>query len=318
MQYSRTSLMTIGAIVLATLIAPLLLPGFITFQLTQIIGFALALVGLNVLAGWAGQPCLGHGAFFAIGAYITAVLTQHAVPWWIALPAASILGSGIAFVLGKPILRLERTYLALATFALALAVPQLLHFSAFEQWVGGATGLQITRPSPPAWMSSFATEDAGMYWIALFTALSATIGVEVMLRGRLGLELRAIRDHSIAASACGIDVTRAKMLAFSLSAALACLGGGLYALSVQLVTPDSFTLFLSLTMLVALTIGGAGTTAGPWIGAVFVQVVPTLAEKVSTAAPWAIFGCAVLLVVFLEPRGLLVLVRRLARRAASR
>ncbi len=298
----------------AAVVAPLFLPGFLTFQLTQVVTLALALVGLNVLTGWAGQPSLGQGAFFAIGAYLTAILIQSSISWWLALPLATVIGCLIAVGLGSAFLRLERTYLALATFAWALAVPQLLHFPGLSQWTGGAAGLQLTRPAPPPYLPHSITEDVWMYWISLFVALGASAAVSTLLRGRLGLTLRALRDHPVAAGSCGIDITRAKSQAFAISAACACAGGGLYALSVQLVSPESFTVFLSLTMLVALTIGGVGTTCGPWIGAVFVQTVPALAEKVSSAAPWAIFGCSVLLVVFVEPRGLLRALERLTAR----
>lgn len=133
---------------------------------------------------------------------------------------------------------------------------------------------------------------------------------------RLGLELRALKDHAVAASSCGIDVPGSKAIAFMLSAACACAGGGLYALNVQLVTPDSFNMLLSLTMLVALValvalvVGGPGSLIGPWIGAAFVQFVPPLADRISTAAPWAIFGAAILIVVFVQPRGIAGLFQR--------
>lgn len=289
---------------------PLLVPAFLTFQLTQMIGLGIALVGLNVLIGWAGQPTLGHGAFFAVGAYGTAILVETGLPWWAALPAACAIGSALAFVIGKPILRLEHTHLALATFAIALAVPQLVRNAAVERWTGGAQGLQLDRPAPPAWLSNWVGQDMWMYWVALAVAVAVVLGVQRLSSARLGLELRALKDHSVAASSCGIDVPGSKAIAFMLSAACACAGGGLYALNVQLVTPDSFNILLSLTMLVALVVGGPGSLIGPWVGAAFVQFVPPLADRISTAAPWAIFGAAILIVVFVQPRGIAGLFRR--------
>jgi branched-chain amino acid transport system permease protein len=304
--------MNLRMILIAVLAAavPFVVPAFLTFQLTQALGLGIALVGLNVLTGYAGQPSLGHGAFFAIGAYAAAILVGLGLPWWAALPAAAAIGATFAAVLGKPILRLEHTYLALATFAVALAIPQLLRNTAVEKWTGGAQGLQIERPSPPGWMPSGVSQDSWMYWVALAAALLVVLCMEKLLRGRFGLELRALRDHPVAASASGIDVARSKTLAFVLSVACASLGGGLYALNVQLVTPDSFLVFLSLTMLVGLVIGGAGTSLGPWIGALFVQFVPSVADGISTAAPWAVFGFAVLAVVFLQPQGVAAMLRR--------
>ncbi|WP_326535713.1 branched-chain amino acid ABC transporter permease [Pseudorhodoferax sp.] len=306
-----------GLVVLALLLAPVFLPGYASFQLTQTIGLALALVGLNVLMGWGGQPSLGQGAFFAIGAYAAAMLMQTGLPWWLGVPAAGLVAAAAAWLIGKPILRLEQTYLALATFAMALAVPQLLRFGAWERWVGGAAGLQLDRPAPPAWLPAAVTQDVWMYWIALGVAAAALVAVNAVLRGRLGLDLRAVRDHATAANACGIDVARTKTLAFVLCAACGGLGGALYALNVQLVTPDSFTIFLSLTLVVGLTIGGPGTLAGPLVGALFVQFVPMAAGGLSNAAPWTVFGLAVLLVIFVEPRGLVGLWQRVRPRAAA-
>lgn len=304
---------TILAVALLAALLPLFAPAFLTFQLTQTIGLGIALVGLNVLTGWAGQPSIGHGAFFAIGAYGTAMLVDAGLPWWAALPLACAAGAAIAFVIGKPILRLEHTYLALATFAIALAVPQLVRNAAVERWTGGAQGLQLDRPAPPDWLAPWVGQDTWMYWVALVLAVAVVLGVQRLSRGRLGLELRALSDHPVAAGACGIDVAGSKAMAFVLSVVCACAGGGLYALNVQLVTPDSFTVFLSLTMVVGLVVGGPGTVLGPWIGAVFVQFVPSVADRISTAAPWAIFGIAILLVVFVQPRGIAGLLSRAPR-----
>jgi branched-chain amino acid transport system permease protein len=292
---------------------PLFVPAFLTFQLTQTIGLAIALIGLNVLTGWAGQPSIGHGAFFAIGAYGTAMLINAGLPWWVALPLACVIGGIIAFVIGKPILRLEHSYLALATFAIALAVPQLVRNAAVEPWTGGAQGLQLDRPAPPAWLEPWVGQDTWMYWVSLAIAVAVMLGVQRLSRARLGLELRALSDHAVAAAGCGIDVPRSKAMAFVISVACACAGGGLYALNVQLVTPDSFTLFLSLTMVVGLVVGGPGTALGPWIGALFVQFIPSFADRISTAAPWAIFGVAILLVVFLQPAGIAGMLSRTPR-----
>ncbi|OUL99473.1 branched-chain amino acid ABC transporter permease [Variovorax sp. JS1663] len=314
MNISKRSILVVA---LVAALLPLLVPDFLTFQLTQTIGLGIALVGLNVLTGMAGQPSLGHGAFFAIGAYGTAMLVEAGLPWWTALPLACVLGAVLAFLIGKPILRLEHTYLALATFAIALAVPQLVRNAAVERWTGGAQGLQLDRPSPPAWLDPWVNQDMWMYWVALVLAVAVVLAVRRLARGRLGLELRALSDHAVAAAACGIDVSRSKALAFMLSAVCACVGGSLYALNVQLVTPDSFTLFLSLTMVAGLVVGGLGTALGPWIGAVFVQFVPSVADRISTAAPWAIFGVAILLVVFMQPRGIAGMLRFPQRKNAS-
>lgn len=299
----------IAAVALIAALVPLVVPPYLAFQLTQMIGLALALLGLNVLVGWAGQVSLGQGAFFAMGAYGIAILMGKGWPWWLAFIAGTAVTTALGYLLGRPALRLERAYLALATFALALAVPQLLRYRKWEAWTGGAQGLPVLRPEPPAWLS--VTPDAWMYWLALLVATCMFIGVQRLRTGSQGLACQALRDHAVAASACGVDVAAVKTKAFVLSAACASMGGSLYALNVQLVTPDSFTLFLSLTILIGLVVGGLGSLVGPVLGAAFIQFMPSVAEKISTSAPWAVFGMAVLLVVFVAPRGLAGLPRQM-------
>lgn len=292
----------IAAFVALAALIPIVAPPYLSFQLTQTIGLALALLGLNVLVGWAGQICLGQGAFFAIGAYAVAMLMNRGMPWWLALPVGTLGAAVLGYLLGKPALRLERAYLALATFALALAVPQLIRYRHWEVHTGGAQGLPVTRPEPPSWLD--VSPDTWMYWIALTVATLMFVATHRLRGGPQGLACQALRDHPVAAAACGVDVAGVKTRAFVLSAACAGAGGGLYALNVQLVTPDSFTLFLSLTLLIGVVVGGLGSSIGPLLGALFIQFVPGIADKVSTSASWAVFGAAVLLVVFFAPRGL--------------
>jgi branched-chain amino acid transport system permease protein len=293
---------------------PFAIPGASTFQLTQMIGIAIALIGLNVFVGWVGQPSLAQGAMFALGAYVTAMLCGIGVPWWLALTASALTVAAFAWLLSVPLLRLSHSYLALSTFAFALAIPQVLRHGSLSPWTGGATGLQLERPVAPSWMPSAVGSDAWMYWVALAIAIVLTAGLAKAFAGRSGLELRAVRDNATAAAALGVNVGRVKSLAFAFSGMCAALGGGLYALNVQYVSPDSFGVFLSLTMLAALVVGGPASTVGPWIGAAFILYVPAWAERISTAAPWAIFGFSVLLIVFVAPRGLAGAGQALAQR----
>lgn len=300
----KTKATAVLAAALAMAFLPLLVPGALTFQLTQMLGLVIALTGLNIFVGWAGQPTLAQGAMFALGSYVTAILCKTGAAWWLALPAAGLAVGVFALLLALPILRLSHTYLALATFALALAVPQVLKHPTVSAWTGGARGLELDRPKAPEWLAVGLGADAWMYWIALTVALVSSVSVALLLAGRAGLELRAVRDNVFAASAHGIHVSRVKNLAFCGSGALAGIGGGLYALNVQYISPESFPVFLSLTMLVALVVGGPGSAVGPWIGAAFLQFVPSWAEAISTSAPWAIFGFSVLVIVFVAPRGI--------------
>ncbi|MBL0727374.1 branched-chain amino acid ABC transporter permease [Piscinibacter sp. HJYY11] len=300
----NTRAAAVFAAAIALAVVPFFVPSALTFQLSQMVGLAIALTGLNIFVGWAGQPTLAQGAMFALGAYATAILCKAGVTWWLALPLAGLAVGAFAMLLALPILRLRHTYLALATFALALAVPQVLKHPALAGWTGGARGLELDRPHAPAWLQLDVSADAWMYWVALAVAVAVSVLVARVLAGRSGLALRAVRDNVFAAGAQGIHVSQVKNLAFCASGTLAALGGGLYALNVQYIGPESFQVFLSLTMLAALVVGGPGSAAGPWVGAALLQFVPSWAEAISTSAPWAIFGFSVLLVVFVAPKGI--------------
>lgn len=313
---NRTWIFVAAGVAAAAL--PFAVSGASVFQLTQMIGIAIALIGLNVFVGWVGQPSLAQGAMFALGAYVTAISCGIGMPWWLALPVSAVAVAAFAWMLALPLLRLSHSYLALSTFALALAIPQVLRHGSVSPWTGGATGLQLERPNAPAWVPAELGSDAWMYWVALAIAVLLTVVLARAFAGRKGLELRSVRDNPIAAAAHGVNVGRVKAMAFAFSGLCAALGGGLYALNVQYVSPDSFGVFLSLTMLVALVVGGPASTVGPWIGAAFILYVPAWAERVSTAAPWAIFGFSVLLVVFVAPGGLAGAGQALAQRLSSR
>ncbi len=306
----RKKLQWIFFLALAAALIPFVLPASSTFQFTQLIAIGIALMGLNVFTGWAGQPSLGHGAFFGLGAYLTAILLVAGVPWWLAMLISALGVAMVAMLLGQPLLKLSHTNLALATLAMALAFPQLLRHPAVSNWTGGSRGLEVTGPVLPAWANEYVSNDALIYWVALVVAVIVAAVLAVLGTGRVGLVLRSIRDNPVAAQATGTDVAKSKLFAFAGSASAAALGGSIYVLNVEFIGPESFQSFLSLMMLVSLVVGGPGTLLGPWIGAAFLQFVPAWAERISTAMPWGIFGLAVLLVAFFAPRGIAGLVPR--------
>lgn len=296
---------------------PFVVPASSLFQLTQLLGIGIALVGLNLFTGWAGQPSLGQGAFFGLGAYLTAIGIVSNVPWWLAMPIASMVVAGVASLLGRPLLKLNHTNLALATLAIALAFPQLLRHPAVSKWTGGSRGIEIVGPTLPEWARAYVSDDALIFWLALVVGGAVVVTMAVLGAGRAGLALRSVRDNPVAAEASGINVQLAKRIAFSGGAFCAALGGGIYALNVEYIGPESFQSFLSLMMLVSLVVGGPGTLVGPWLGAAFLQFVPSWAEQISTAMPWGIFGLAVLVVVFVAPRGIAGVVPRLCQFVAN-
>jgi len=272
------------------------------FQLTMVLVYAIALLGLNILTGFNGQISLGHGAFYAIGAYAAAIAMEHAgVPYWATLPLAGIVCGVAGFLFGVPALRLEGVYLALATFALALAMPQLLKYKHFDDWTGGVQGIVILKPDAPFGLPLSA--DQWLYFFALMVAIVLFVAARNLLRGRIGRAIVAIRDQPIAAQAMGIDAARFKSLTFGVSAAFTGVAGALGAIAVQFVAPDSFGFFLSIIFLVGSVVGGVASIQGAVWGALFIQFVPNIADRISKAAPWAVYGVAMIAFVYLLPTG---------------
>ena len=290
---------TTALIVLVALL-PFALSNYHVFELTMVMIYAIAVLGLNILTGYNGQISLGHGGFFAVGAYTTAILMHHyAVPYWATLPPAALICFVLGVLFGLPALRFEGPYLALVTLAMAVATPQVLKY--FDNWTGGQQGLNLVKPSPPAALGI--DRDRWLYFITLLVLLLAIRVAANLLHGRTGRALVAIRDHPIAAAAMGIDTARYKTLAFGTSTLFTGVAGALSAIVIGFVAPESFTLFLSISFLVGSAIGGIATIGGAIVGGIFIQFVPNLANDISDAAPWALYGAAMLLFMYAMPHG---------------
>lgn len=309
------------ALALAAGVLPFVLSSYHTFQLTQVLIYAIALLGLNMLTGYNGQISLGHGAFYAIGAYVAAILMdKFGVPYWATLPFAAVGCLVAGFLFGLPALRLEGLYLSLATFALGVALPQLLKYKHLEAWTGGVQGIVILKPDPPFGLP--VNPDVWLYFFTLGVALLMFLLAWNLLHGRVGRALLAIRDHPVAAEAMGVNNALYKSLTFGVSAMYTGVAGALGAIVVQFVAPDSFTIFLSITFLVGIVIGGIASITGAIYGALFIQFVPNLADQISKAAPWAIYGVFLIAFVYAVPGGiaggLRLLPARLLRRTGAR
>ncbi len=319
---SRQSIAGIVVVLAVACAVPFMVSEYRTFQFTLVLISSIALLGLNILTGYNGQISLGHGAFYAIGAYCAAILMdKYGVPYWATIPVAGAVCLAAGFLFGLPALRLEGLYLALATFALGVSLPQLLKYRHLEEWTGGVQGITITKPDAPAFLSELGLALDQDQWLYFFTLAVAAVMFVLgwnLLRGRIGRAMVAIRDNHIAAETMGVNNSMIKSLTFGISAMYTGVAGALGAIAVQFVAPDSFNIFLSITLLIGIVVGGLASISGALYGALFIQFVPNIADEISKAAPWAIFGLFLLAFVYVMPAGVAGAIRigmaRLQRR----
>ncbi|NUS04953.1 MAG: branched-chain amino acid ABC transporter permease [Nonomuraea sp.] len=295
--------------------APFQLVPFHVFQLTMVMIYAVALLGLNLLVGHAGQISLGHGAFFAVGAYAAAImLDRWDAPYPLTLPVAAAVTFVLGLALGVPAMRLRGLYLALVTLAIAIFLVPLL--KRFEDVTGGSMGLTLPKPQPPAWTGL--AEDQWLYFLALAVAAAAFWLARGLLRSRVGRALHALRDDEGAAEVMGVRLSSYKTLAFAWSAMFAGAAGCLYTWVIGFVSPDSFVVTLSITLLAGLVVGGLGSLYGPLLGALFVMFVPSISQDVNEAAPGVIFGLLIIAVMYVAPTGLAGLAERLIKKVSRK
>jgi branched-chain amino acid transport system permease protein len=306
-------LMALGAGLVILAVIPFVMKNFYIFQITLAIIYAIAILGLNLLTGFNGQFSLGHSAFYAIGAYTAAIMMDgFDIHYAWTLPAAAIVCFIFGFLFGLPALRLEGVYLALATFALAIAIPQMLKSSVVEHWTGGVQGITIIKPDAPFGLPL--NSDQWLYLFTIIVAVVMYVCANNLVKSRTGRALIAIRDHPIAASAMGIDVALYKSLTFGVSALYTGVAGALGAIAISFVAPDSFTFSLAIALFVGLVVGGTGSIPGTFFGGLFVLFVPNIAEQFSKGLAGAVYGIILLLVIYLMPTGAAGLVRLISSR----
>lgn len=284
------------------IVVPMFVKNFIVFQMTMWLIYGLAIMALNILTGGSGQFSLGQSAFYAVGAYTAGILMEHfGVNYVLTLPAAALICFAFGFLFGFPALRLSGIYLALATFALAVAMPQFLKLGVFEHWTGGVQGLVITKPDAPFGLPI--SQDMWLYYFTLVVSLLLYIGSVNLLNSRSGRALMAIRDNQIAASAMGVNLSLYKTLAFGISAAITGVAGALGAIAVQFVAPDAYTITLAIALFLGMVVGGVGWLPGSLAGSAFIVFVPNIAEEFSKGLSGAIFGVFLIAIIFLVPHG---------------
>jgi branched-chain amino acid transport system permease protein len=296
---------------------PVGVSNFHAFQLAFVGIYFIAIVGLNVLTGYSGQISLGHGAFMAIGAYTTAILTvNYGVGAYWTIPCAGLITGLFGFAFGFPALRLSGVYLALATFGLASSI--VLVAKRFDHFTGGTPGKVLQLPSSP--IHGLATQ-VWLYYLTWSIAIVLVAAAWLLLRGRVGRSLRALRDAPIAATSFGVSLARYKTFAFAIAAFYAGIAGALFAIAIAFVNPDTFPVSLSILLLTGAVLGGLGSLGGMVFGAFFIEFVPLYAAKVNKSAPTVLYGLILIAVLYALPggaAGLVDLVLQASRRAAAR
>ncbi|MDP2031943.1 MAG: branched-chain amino acid ABC transporter permease [Polaromonas sp.] len=298
-----------GALVLLLVAAPWLFAEYWLAQLTFILIYSIAGLGLMLLAGFTGLFSLGHAAFLGVGAYTQAVMTNAGVPFPIALAFAAGLSAAVGLVVGLPALRVKGIYLGIATLSFGFIVEEV--FARWEKVTGGNSGIHIKAPDIFGWKLNSGEE---FYFLCLVLAIGATLAILNLLRSPTGRAFVAIRDSEISAQSMGIHLARYKTLSFALSAALAGIAGALYAHKLQFISPEQFNILQSIDLLLMIVVGGLGSVHGAFLGAIFLISMPQAIALIKDYLPafigqapglqGLIYGLVLIGFVLFEPLGL--------------
>ncbi|EYC51095.1 ABC transporter permease [Hylemonella gracilis str. Niagara R] len=309
----RISMILALLVGLGLLIAPQFLKSYGVYLLTYWLIFIIAVMGLNLTVGYAGQKSLGHAAFFGIGAYTAAILMKAGVSFWFSLPAAALICFGVGLILGFPALRVQTIYLAFATLGFNTAIWLVMRN---EEWLtGGTFGINnIPRPELLGW--SLENNRTYFYFTLVVTLLLGWLQWR-LLRSPWGKAFTALRDNPIRAESLGVHIRNYTLLSFAIGAAYAGVAGVLFASLVQFIEPAPFTVGASIMMYLMVVVGGPGYFLGPVVGAAVGVLLP---EWLRFAQAWYlfVFGTAVVLMMIWLPDGLLSIPDRIrARRQAQ-
>ncbi len=291
------------------LAAPWLLAEYSLAQLVLVLIYAIAGLGLMLLAGFTGQFSLGHAAFLGVGAYTQAYLTAAGLPFLLALGVSGFLSALIGIVVGLPALRLKGIYLGMATLSFGFIIEEV--FARWESVTGGNAGKSVAAIQLLGYDLGSGT---GFYFVCLAIAVVCTLGILNLLRAPTGRAFVAIRDSEISAQSMGIHLAYYKTLSFAISAALAGVAGALYAHNLRFISPDQFNLLQSIDLLLMIVIGGLGSIHGVFLGAIFLIMLPQGISAVKEFLPEiigqapglksVIYGSMLILFVLFEPMGL--------------
>jgi branched-chain amino acid transport system permease protein len=302
----------IATLVSVALVLPMFLPNSFYVEVAILVAVnAIVCIGLNLLFGYAGQISLGHAGFFGLGAYSSALLTKFGVPSLASVAVSAVAVGVLAYVVGKPILRLAGHYLAMATLGIGIVI--WTFFAREVDLTGGPDGMAVRalRVGNVA-----VTGQWTWYWIFACALVLTAFFAERFVASPIGRALRAIRGSEVAASTAGIDVSRYKVLVFVISAVLACLAGSLYAHYAQFVTPGEATFFRSIEFVTMIVLGGLASIYGAIVGAAILTVLPHL-FAVLHDFEMVVIGAILVLCMVLMPNGLVPTLSRLVKERVS-
>jgi branched-chain amino acid transport system permease protein len=305
-------------------VIPGIAPSYILYLISLALIYAMVAIGLNLLVGHTGQISLGHAGFFAIGAYASALLTfRLGLPTIVALPVAGLLTAAVGYLLGLPALRLTGPYLAVATLGFGLAVPQLIVWQG--SWTGGSSGLHSLPLASLAIgpLSVVFRTDQDFYYLALGMLILLTIFARNIVSSHTGRAFVAIRDSELAARAMGVSLVRYKTTAFALSAFYAGIAGSLYAYLLHGISPEDFTVLLSIDFLTMIVLGGLGSVSGALSGAFLLTLLQNMLTRLPVLRDFknlyiVVLGVVLILTIMFLPQGIAGAARRVRLRWSTR
>ncbi|WP_417599433.1 branched-chain amino acid ABC transporter permease [Pararhodobacter oceanensis] len=305
----RSDWLSYGLLAAALLALPMLASTYLVGELGYVFILCIASMGLMALTGFTGQVSLGHASFVAIGAYAHAWLMAQGVPFVASLPLAALISAAAGLVVGIPAIRVSGLYLAMVTLAFAIVVEQII-----GMWRGVTGGYMGMMVETPQFLGLSLGSPRVFYYVCLFVAALVLLALANLMRSGIGRAFTGVRDSEAAAYALGIEVNRVKVGAFGLSAGITGLAGGLMAHHIGYLTPDAFTLLLSLDLVLMVVIGGIGSLRGAILGAVLISLLPNAVAALKSLLPAAmarqtgleifVAGLVLALFVLFEPTGL--------------
>ena len=310
----KRDLAWIAALLVASGVLAVSVEGYLLYRFSIAGVFAIAICGLNLLTGLAGQLSIGHGAFYAVGAYSTAIGMRFAgIDAYASIPLAGIIAFAAGFLFGLPVVRFGLVHLALASWGLALALPQFLKSSIVSRWTGGVQGLYLDRPGVPQGLPL--SEDQWWFGIVMAALAIALWSLRNLRDSRSGRALQALADEPLAAQAMGIDLVRTRAVVFGASGAYAGVAGALGALLTDFVGPDSYGTWFSIELLIGAVVGGLHSAWGALLGGLLMKFLPDLARGTSGLLQIPALGLLLIAMIWFLPRGLAGLFERRSARS---